>query len=82
MAGKFYLKFYEKTVYDVTTNQVEPKLLDTKIGVHILMDSTPHLESIGFWGQIGEKALRQSIALFKQQLEDGDIDQYLWIDGS
>ena len=57
-------------------------LINMKIETRIFTDSKPLLESIGSSGQIEEKALRQSIALLKQMLEDDEIGQYSWIEGS
>ena len=58
------------------------KLMNIKVRTKIFTDSRPLLESISSSGQIEEKALRQSIAYLKQELEDGDISQYSWIEGS
>ena len=40
------------------------------------------LESIGSSEQIEEKALRQSVASLKQNLEDGEINSFSWIAGT
>ena len=56
-------------------------LMNRKIPLKIFTDSRPLLESIGSTSQIGEKALRQSIASLKQSIEDGDVEQYSWIEG-
>ena len=56
-------------------------LMNRKISLRVFTDSRPLLESIGSSSQIAEKALRQSIASLKQSLEDGDVDQFSWIEG-
>ena len=56
-------------------------LMNRKISLRVFTDSRPLLESIGSSSQIAEKALRQSIASMKQSLEDGDVDQFSWIEG-
>jgi hypothetical protein len=58
------------------------KLMNVKIMTRIYTDSRPLLESIGSSSQVAEKALRQSIAFLKQALEDGEIEQYSWIEGT
>ena len=44
-------------------------MLNTMIETRMFTDSRPLLESIGSLGQIEEKALRQSVASLKQNLE-------------
>ena len=39
------------------------------------------LESIGSLSQIAKTALRQSVANLKQTLEDGEVDEFSWIEG-
>ena len=56
-------------------------LMNRKIPLKIFTDSRPLLETIGSTSQIGEKALRQSVASLKQSMEDGDVEQYSWIEG-
>ena len=58
------------------------RLLRVWIGVRIFTDYRLLLESIGSSSQIEEKALRQSIALLKEQLEDMEVEQYSWIYGA
>ena len=58
------------------------KLMNVKITTRIFTDSRPLLESIGSSSQIGEKALRQSVAFFKKSLEEGEVSQYSWIEGA
>jgi hypothetical protein len=58
------------------------RLMNSRIETRIFTDSRPLLESIGSSGQIEEKNLRQSVALLKQLLEDGEISRYSWIEGS
>ena len=40
------------------------------------------MESLGSSGQEEEKALRQSLAALKQNLEDGEINIFSWIAGT
>ena len=56
-------------------------LMNRKIPLKIFTDSRPLLETIGSTSQIGEKALRQLVASLKQSMEDGDVEQYSWIEG-
>merc|ERR1712105_328857 len=56
-------------------------LLNVDLKVKEFTDSRPLLESLGSSGQIEEKMLRQSIASLKQNLEEGEIQQYSWISG-
>ena len=56
-------------------------LMKKKIPLKIFTDSRPLLESIGSSSQIEEKVLRQSIAYLKQTLEDGEVDEFSWIEG-
>ena len=56
-------------------------LMRKKIPLRIFTDSRPLLESISSSSQIAEKALQQSIAYMKQSLEDGDVNDYSWIEG-
>ena len=56
-------------------------LLNIKMKVKEFTDSRPLLESLGSSGQIEEKLLRQSIACLKQNLEEGEVEQYSWISG-
>ena len=58
------------------------KMLNTKIETRMFMDSRPLLESIGSSGQIEEKALRQSVAALKHNLEDGEVGHFAWITGT
>ena len=57
-------------------------MLNTKIETRMFTDSRPLLESIGSSGQIEEKALRQSVASLKQNLEDGEVGSFAWIAGT
>jgi len=57
-------------------------MLNTKIETRLFTDSRPLLESIGSSGQIEEKALRQSVASLKQNLEDGEVGSFAWIAGT
>jgi len=57
-------------------------LLNINLKVKEFTDSRPLLESLGSSGQIEEKLLRQSIASLKQNLEEGEIEQYSWISGN
>ena len=57
------------------------QLMDVDIKTRIFTDSRPLLELIGSSGQIEEKQLRQSVAYLKQELEDGEILGYSWIQG-
>ena len=57
-------------------------LLNIKMKVKEFTDSRPLLESLGSSGQIEEKLLRQSIACLKQNLEEGEVEQYSWISGN
>ena len=57
------------------------QLMDVDVKTRIFTDSRPLLESIGSSGQIEEKQLRQSVAYLKQELEDGEILGYSWIQG-
>ena len=57
------------------------QLLNIKINVRLFADSCPLLESIGSFGQIEEKALRQSVAYLKQSLEGEEVTDYSWIQG-
>lgn len=52
-----------------------------KIPLKIFTDSRPLLESIGSLSQIAKTALRQSVANLKQTLEDGEVDEFSWIEG-
>ena len=56
-------------------------LLNINLKVKEFTDSRPLLETLGSSGQIEEKLLRQSIACLKQNLEEGEIQQYSWISG-
>ena len=56
-------------------------LLNINLKVKEFTDSRPLLETLGSSGQIEEKLLRQSIASLKQNLEEGEIQQYSWISG-
>ena len=56
--------------------------MNYKIPLRIFTDSRPLLESIGSSSQIAEKALRQSVSFMKQTLEDGEVEQYSWIEGT
>ena len=56
-------------------------LMGKKIPLRIFTDSRPLLESIGSSSQIAEKSLRQSIAYLKQTLEDGEVEEFSWIEG-
>ena len=56
-------------------------LLNINLKVKEFTDSRPFLETLGSSGQIEEKLLRQSIASLKQNLEEGEIQQYSWISG-
>ena len=49
------------------------------VKTRIFTDSRPLQESIDSSGQIEEKQLRQSVAYLKQELEDGEILGYSWI---
>ena len=55
--------------------------MDVDVKTRIFIDSRPLLEFIGSLGQIEEKQLRQSVAYLKQELEDGEILGYSWIQG-
>ena len=57
------------------------QLMDVDVKTRIFTDSRPLLELIGSSGQIEEKQLRQSVAYLKQELEDGEILGYSWIQG-
>merc|ERR1712030_263516 len=57
-------------------------MLNTEINTRMFTDSRPLLESIGSSGQVEEKSLRQSVATLKQNLEDGEVDRFLWIAGT
>merc|ERR1712105_358330 len=57
-------------------------MMNTKIETRMFTDSRPLLESIGSSGQIEEKALRQSVASLKQNLEDGEVNSFAWIAGT
>ena len=57
-------------------------MMNTRIETKVFTDSRPLLESIGSSGQIEEKALRQSVASLKQNLEDGEINSFSWIAGT
>ena len=69
---------------DDSTNMMKQLsiLMNQKIPLRILTDSRPLLESIGSSSQIAEKALRQSVSFLKQALEDGEVEQYSWIEGT
>ena len=60
--------------------------LETMLGVRMetrmFTDSRPLLESLGSSGQIEEKALRQSLASLKQNLEDKEVYSFSWIAGT
>ena len=56
-------------------------LMNEKVRLKIFTDSRPLLESIGSLNQEAEKALRQSITFLKQSLEDGDVEEFSWIEG-
>ena len=56
--------------------------MNWKVRTKIFMDSRPLRESIGSSGQIEEKGLRQLVAFLKQVLEEGEVIQYSWIEGS
>jgi hypothetical protein len=56
--------------------------MNVNVKTKIFTDSRPLLESIGSSSQIGEKALRQSVAFLKQTLEEGEISQFSWIEGT
>ena len=57
-------------------------MLNTKIEMRMFTDLRPLLESLGSSGQVEEKALRQSLAALKQNLEDGEINSFSWIAGT
>ena len=57
------------------------QLLNANVKTRLFTDSHPLLEYIGSSGQIEEKLLRQSIACLKQNLEEGEVEQYSWISG-
>ena len=57
-------------------------LMNMKIPLKLFTDSRPLLESIGSTNQIAEKALRQSIAFIKQSLEDEEVINLSWIEGT
>ena len=56
-------------------------LMGEKVPLKVFTDSRPLLESIRSSNQIAEKSLRQSIAYLKQSLEDGDVEEFSWIEG-
>merc|ERR1712105_585983 len=58
------------------------EMLNTNMETRLFSDSKPLLESIGSSGQIEEKALRQSVASLKQNLEDGEVASFAWIAGT
>merc|ERR1712105_118889 len=58
------------------------EMLNTNMETRLFSDSRPLLESIGSSGQIEEKALRQSVASLKQNLEDGEVASFAWIAGN
>ena len=53
-----------------------------RIPLRVFTDSRPLLELIGSTKQIEEKQLRQSVANLKQLLEEKDVEQYSWIEGT
>jgi len=57
-------------------------MMNTKIETRMFTDSRPLLETIVSSGQIEEKALRQSVASLKQNLEDGEVNSFSWIAGT
>ena len=52
-----------------------------RVNLRIITDSRPLLESIGSKNQLAGKAIRQSIAFLKKSLEDGEVEEYSWIEG-
>ena len=58
------------------------EMLNTKMETRLFSDSRPMLESLSSSGQIEEKALRQSVASLKQNLEDGEVASFAWIAGT
>ena len=64
------------------TSQLEVLLSDNKkIPIKIYTDNVPVLESIASSMQTKNKYLRNSYAVFKQQLEFNDVELYNWMDG-
>ena len=57
-------------------------LLNTKVEARLFTNSRPLLESLGSSGQVEEKALRQSIAALKQNLENAEVKRFSWISGN
>ena len=54
--------------------------LSRKIPIKIFTDSIPLLESIGSTKQIEEKMLRNSITDFKEDIEQGCVESYSWLE--
>ena len=50
-----------------------------KIGVEILTDSEPLLDSIGSTKQVEKKMMREVIDEMKEKLEDGDVENFRWL---
>ena len=57
-------------------------MLNTSIETRMFTNLRPLLASLGSSGQIEEKALRQSLAALKQNLEDGEMNSFSWIAGT
>ena len=51
-------------------------MLGVKMETRMFTDSRPLLESLGSSGQIEEKALRQSLASLKHNLDDGEVNSF------
>ena len=51
-----------------------------RLPIKIFTDSVPLLESIGSTKQIEEKMLRNSITDFKEDIEQGYVDSYSWLE--
>ena len=49
--------------------------------LRVFTELPPLLESIGSSRQVEEKQIRQLIAYLKQSLEDGDVEEFSWIEG-
>lgn len=56
--------------------------MNFEVRTRAFTDSRPLLESIGSSSQIEENVLRQSVAYFKQALEEGEIVGFSWIEGA
>ena len=52
---------------------------ENKLKVKMFTDSIPLLESIGSTKQVEEKMLRNSISDFKEDLENGLVESYSWL---